>query len=85
MTITERQSRLNPELGMMILVYIKPCDPYIGKKGQTNPPTKILKKSKIKTIKGISKLFYWKWPCQGQYDGYRTPEYTYKMFVVHLG
>jgi hypothetical protein len=28
------------------------------------------KKSKIKTIKGISKLFYWEWPCQGQYDGY---------------
>ena len=28
------------------------------------------KKPKIKTIKGISKLFYWEWPCQGEYDGY---------------
>lgn len=28
------------------------------------------KKSKIKTIKGISKLFYWEWPWQGEYDGY---------------
>ncbi|RIA79801.1 hypothetical protein C1645_839906 [Glomus cerebriforme] len=28
------------------------------------------KKSKIKIIKGISKLFYWKWPCQNQYDRY---------------
>ncbi|RHZ90012.1 hypothetical protein Glove_9g308 [Diversispora epigaea] len=28
------------------------------------------KKSKMKTIKGISKLFYWEWPCQDKYAGY---------------
>ncbi|CAG8811469.1 20395_t:CDS:2, partial [Gigaspora rosea] len=26
-------------------------------------------KSKIKTIKGISKLFYWKWPVDDKYNG----------------
>ncbi|RHZ85427.1 hypothetical protein Glove_66g80 [Diversispora epigaea] len=30
----------------------------------------IRKKSKIKTIKGISKLFYWEWPCKDKYTGY---------------
>jgi len=28
------------------------------------------KKAKIKTIKGISKLYYWEWPVEGKYSGY---------------
>ncbi len=27
-------------------------------------------KTKIKTIKGISNLYFWKWPVGGEYDGY---------------
>jgi len=30
---------------------------------ETNKSKKSKKKSRIKTIKGISKLFYWEWPC----------------------
>ncbi|RHZ50567.1 hypothetical protein Glove_495g38 [Diversispora epigaea] len=37
---------------------------------KTNKPKNTRKKSKIKTIKGISNFFYWEWPCQDKYEGY---------------
>ncbi|CAG8855528.1 28293_t:CDS:1, partial [Gigaspora margarita] len=38
---------------------------------EVNEDKKVKKsKVKVKTIKGISKLFYWKWPVGGRYNGY---------------
>ena len=47
---------------------------------ETNKSKKSKKKSRIKTIKGISKLFYWEWPCQDEYNGY-----IYARPLPHIG
>ena len=38
------------------------------------------KKAKIKTIKGISKLYYWEWPVEGEYG-----EYIRARSLLHIG